>query len=233
MSTIVAVAVAGNKLLTTFIAAQNMRRAGVFDGVVIFNTLVRFKFKLFGIDFIPLKRKLDWKDYNKFVLRELVHWMGLYNEQFTHACIFQYDGFVKNPSQFLNEFLDYDYIGAPFPIAPPKLEHFLREDDTQVDVGNGGFSLRSKNLLLAVSELANELPENNAFINEDGIICKIMYRSLMARGMVFADRSLAARFSVEDFETELEYGEVSFGFHGKSILKRRYPIRFFLQWIGF
>lgn len=53
----------------------------------------------------------------------------------SYVLIIQYDGFILNPDAWTDEFLEYDYIGAPW----------WYTDDC--NVGNGGFSLRSKKLL--------------------------------------------------------------------------------------
>ena len=52
--------------------------------------------------------------------------------------IIQGDGFVIHPENWTDEFLKYDYIGAPW----RNLAHY-----SFIRVGNGGFSLRSKKLL--------------------------------------------------------------------------------------
>ena len=55
------------------------------------------------------------------------------------ALVVQHDGFVLNANNWDNNFLNYDYIGAPW------LTEATQRPDSRV--GNGGFSLRSKKLL--------------------------------------------------------------------------------------
>ena len=55
--------------------------------------------------------------------------------------IIQHDGFILNHKAWDNEFLNYDYIGAPVYWMGNKL----------IEVGNGGFSLRSKKLLKIIA----------------------------------------------------------------------------------
>jgi len=109
--------------------------------------------------------------------------------------IVQWDGYPVRPANWTDHFLDYDYIGAPWPqFAPPRA------------VGNGGFSLRSRRLLEACLDprFALEHPED---IN----ICH-RNRDLLegTHGLRFAPVGLAARFSYERSGVAAE----SFGFHG-------------------
>ncbi len=67
-------------------------------------------------------------DYSRFMLRELANHIDT-----SHALCIQWDGFVLNGNAWLPVFLEYDYIGSVWPQF-----HDGR------NVGNGGFSLRSK-----------------------------------------------------------------------------------------
>ena len=74
-------------------------------------------------------------------------------------------------------------------------------------VGNGGFSLRSKQLL--------ELTSGPKFVykekNEDELICHVNRDYLVSNGIKFAPEELARYFS---YERELSNIE-TFGFHGE------------------
>ena len=67
------------------------------------------------------------KAYSKFIVEESSNYFKT-----EHALIIQHDGFVLNAGAWTDDFLKYDYIGAPWPNRR---------------VGNGGFSLRSKKLM--------------------------------------------------------------------------------------
>jgi hypothetical protein len=135
--------------------------------------------------------------YSEFVLRELARHVDL-----PHALVVQWDGFVVDASRWRDEFLDYDYIGATWP-----------QFDDEHNVGNGGFSLRSKRLLdfTASAEFPGHHPE-------DVSICRT-YRALLERkGLRFAPAEVAGRFSFErGAPTE------SFGFHGLFNFPRVLP----------
>jgi hypothetical protein len=141
----------------------------------------------------PLKSRLD---YSEFMLRELADHIGT-----SHALCVQWDGFVLRGSAWRSEFLDYDYIGAIWP-------HFKDGHN----VGNGGFSLRSKRLL----EACKELPFDGSHL-EDVVICRLNRERLEADGIRFAPESLARRFA---FERAPPDGH-EFGFHGVFNLVRQ------------
>lgn len=94
--------------------------------------------------------------------------------------IVQADGFIVNPESWSNEFLEYDYIGAPW-------------GHRAGICGNGGFSLRSRRLM---EELAK--PYYNEFHPEDDRICRLYGRELEQKGFRFAPTEVAARFSWEN-----------------------------------
>jgi hypothetical protein len=116
------------------------------------------------------------------------------------------DGFVINPHLWRNEFLDYDYIGAPW-----KQEKRINR------VGNGGFVLKSNKFI----QLTQYLPYANT--NEDGELTNLYYDYFTANGCKYAPLLLAAKFSLESRIPECEYNlNNCFGFHGKGDPKNIY-----------
>jgi hypothetical protein len=141
------------------------------------------------------------------------------------ALVVQYDGYVVRPNKWKQEFLNYDYIGAPW----ARDTHYTKEG-VNVRVGNGGFSLRSKRLLLALTEL--KLPftdDGTGFFHEDGILCSYYRKELENAGIKFAPVEVAARFSHETDCAESVYRP--FGFHGSKIALPRifYPLKKLLK----
>lgn len=122
------------------------------------------------------------------------------NEHVTtgHALYVQWDGIANNKHAWTDEFLKYDYIGAPWPWKPEGQ-----------NVGNGGFSLRSKSMLEACQDPEVSLTKDEP-VAEDNIMC-IQKRSYLetAHNIKFAPTTLAQQFS-------FEHGTYtnSFGFHG-------------------
>jgi hypothetical protein len=137
--------------------------------------------------------------------------------QTEHVLVVQDDGFILNPAAWDDNFLVFDYIGAPWPptltIEPPGMELKLENR-----VGNGGFSLRSRRLLEACSFNTLFRPEYDLMM-EDLLIGHFNYQQLVGKGIRFADLSVASRFSGEtpDEDGKLELDNV-FGFHGGTVL---------------
>jgi hypothetical protein len=130
-----------------------------------------------------------------------------------YALVIQSDGYVINPNSWRDDFLNYDYIGAPFPL--PKDDFSYRDSNNNIfRVGNGGFSLRSKKLIELPNKLKLEWKSFHGYYNEDGFICG-MYKDIYENnGMKFAPLDIAKYFS-----HEIEIPEIKdinpFGFHGK------------------
>lgn len=135
------------------------------------------------------------RDYSRFMLRELAEHVAT-----SHALCVQWDGYVLNGGAWRPGFLEYDYIGAPWP-------HFRDGHN----VGNGGFSLRSQRLLAACTTLP--LSGDEA---EDVVISRLRRRELEALGVRFAPQAIAQLFSYE----RMRSSGVEFGFHGAFNLVR-------------
>lgn len=136
---------------------------------------------------IPTIGSID--EYSQFLLKDLRHHITT-----RFALVIQWDGYVIDASQWRSDFHDYDYIGARWPHVPG------------IEVGNGGFSLRSRRLLDACAD------ERFVVSNpEDAAIC-INNRTFLERqmGIRFAPPDVAERFS---FERTRDSGP-HFGFHG-------------------
>lgn len=134
------------------------------------------------------------------------------NTDFAITC--QSDGFIVNPHLWKDEFLNYDYIGAPF--ALPSDSYSYRDIYGNIfRVGNGGFSLRSKRLIDLPNELNLEWKSFHGFYNEDGFICAMNRHIYEQNGIKFAPIDVAKYFSHEAQIPEIQ-GIEPFGFHGKS-----------------
>lgn len=91
-----------------------------------------------GIIFINLHvSNLTIQSYND-LLKGSLFWQQLLNWGCKHALIFQSDVVLFKDT--IDDFLNYDYIGAPW-----ILKYF-----NMLDVGNGGFSLRNVEKMLAI-----------------------------------------------------------------------------------
>lgn len=149
-----------------------------------------------GVETIVIPTINSQKEYSKFCIKELNKY---FDTEF--VLIIQHDGFVIDGNQWTDEFYNYDYIGSTW----------LYTDGR--NVGNGGFSIRSKKL--------QEILSNDNLIElyhpEDEVIGR-MYRSyLESNGIVFATEEIADKFSYELREPI----QKTFGFHGNF----HYPFR--------
>jgi hypothetical protein len=162
-----------------------------------------------GIKTIKIN-EIDYIGYSKFIVYELYKYI---NTEF--ALIIQDDGFIINPRKWNDDFLKYDYIGAPFPIPQPNDNISYRDPFGELmRVGNGGFSLRSKKLLSLASELNLEWKPYFGFWNEDGFYAVHNHHIYEENGCVFAPIEVAKHFSHEHNLPETQ-GIIPFGFHGK------------------
>lgn len=142
-----------------------------------------------GVDVIITDRITSSKQYSRFMLTDLAH-----HVQTSHCLVVQWDGHVVAADRWNPQFLEYDYVGAYWPQFP---------DGS--DVGNGGFSLRSRRLLEACRS-----PQFALSHPEDVAICRHNRRWLEAQGLRFAPRDLADAFAAERASSL----DAAFGFHG-------------------
>ncbi|MEL6416759.1 MAG: DUF5672 family protein [Pseudomonadota bacterium] len=142
---------------------------------------------------IPIAKIESSEAYSRFMLESLADHITT-----SHCLIVQWDGHVIDAQRWQSEFLDYDYIGASWP-----------QFDDGHDVGNGGFSLRSRRLLEACQTTGFQRHHP-----EDVAICRTNRGLLEDQGMKFAPLALADQFSAE------RSGDagVSFGYHGVFLM---------------
>ena len=157
-----------------------------------------------GIEWIECKELKSQQDYSFFMVNNLFQYIDT-----DFVLIVQADGFIINPYKWTDVFLEYDYVGAPWPNEP----QWGFTGNTRV--GNGGFSLRSKKLI----ELPVQLNFRNRTMDfdtwhEDAFYCIHNRGLLESHGCKFATLEVAKHFSHEIHETDLE-GIEPFGFHGR------------------
>lgn len=129
------------------------------------------------------------------VLRELWY-VAPWQVRTSHALYVHWDSGIDDTYAWDDDFLRYDYIGAPWP---------FHADEHQV--GNGGFSLRSLRLMRFMAEHSDQFPFCE---REDAALCR-QYRPLLERhGFFWAPVELAQRFSYESGD----YRGPHFGHHG-------------------
>lgn len=172
-------------------ALANTLKYYPFDEVVTFSN----QEILSGARNIHVEHFPSVKDYCEFMLR------GMLEHVNTDYILFvQWDAMAYNPAMWTDQFLDYDYIGAPWPWEAPGF-----------NIGNGGFSLRSRRLLEALQDPVIQMDANNPKgVNEDQVI-GISYKTYLEAkyNIKYPSVELAQQFSFE-----LGDYRPSFGFHG-------------------
>lgn len=113
----------------------------------------------------------------------------------SHTLNIQWDSWICDVSQWTDEFLNYDYIGAPWWYKDGK------------NVGNGGFSLISTRLKKYIYDRKGEYPCDTAV--DDDLLCRKYRQKLEDAGFTWAPEKLAHRFAFECCRVT----PASFGFH--------------------
>lgn len=160
-----------------------------FGRCILFSDASAKSLDLHGIELVAIAPLKNIDEYSKFVFKSLAE-----HVKTSHVLVMQWDGFVIHPERWESNFLSYDYIGAPW-----------TQGELRDQVGNGGFSLRSRKLLLALQSDQFDIQKP-----EDLAICVDHRQKLEAEHHCrFADTATA-----EKFAHERGPWRTSFGFHG-------------------
>ncbi len=188
------------------ISSQNIE----FGAVKLLSSSLPEK-KYSDIEYVSVT-SMSGSDQNRFLMEDLHKYF-----ETSHCLYVQADSFVVNANCWKEEFLEFDYIGAPWTsevrINPDLVLHLKNT------VGCGGFSLRSRKLLKTTAKInfdSLKFPTEN----EDIIICHYLDEEMVKKGIRFAPPKLAAQFAMEHEKTNNFYGyDVNsvFGFHGKHL----------------
>jgi len=142
-----------------------------------------------GLEVVIVPRITTSGQYSRLILAGLADHVAT-----SHCLVVQWDGHVVDAARWNPIFLEHDYVGASWP-----------QFGDGHDVGNGGFSLRSRRLLEAC-----RAPQFTPSHPEDVAIGRHNRPWLEAQGLRFASRELADSFSAERAGSL----ETAFGFHG-------------------
>ncbi len=112
-----------------------------------------------------------------------------------HILMVQWDSWIIDPGMWRNDFLNYDYVGAPW---------WFKDG---YNVGNGGFSLRSKALMELMADHRSTMP---IYSPEDNQLCR-HYRKYLPQ-FSWAPEAVATEFAFERSRPSIESRH--FGFHG-------------------
>ena len=116
----------------------------------------------------------------------------------SHALVVQWDSGIISEACWSERFLQFDYVGAPWGWY-----------GDQYEVGNGGFSLRSRRLMRFVAKRKQDFPLGHP---EDDVLCRRYRKNLERRGFRWCPNDLALQFSFE--WTGFSGIDRHFGYHG-------------------
>jgi hypothetical protein len=199
-------------------ALRHSMKCFEFARVILFSSV---DWALDDVEVVRIAPLNSLDDYSRFMLK-----VGN-NVNNDFVLNIQEDGFIINPGNWTDEYLEHDYIGAPWPTEeswmgrqPQQIQPCIRDVFKQNRIGNGGFSLRSRRFLNFASQF-----DSCGIIGEDSFLCIEQYDAAMKAGIRFAPFELAAVFAYEnpciEFGTHW-YDKVvmdvnqHFGFHGNK-----------------
>ena len=179
-----------------------------FAKVVLITNLDRISAKRASIEYVQAPPIKTTKDYSELLLTGINQYIDS-----SHVLVIQWDSFVIHPQLWSDEFLQYDYLGAPI---------------WNNEVGCGGFSLRSKKFCEASAKLdlsVRNYPlmqrrgiREKDYSNEDSILCIERRTELEAMGIRFAPAGLASRFAWS-YEGGRGMYNGAFGFHSPESMR--------------
>jgi len=179
-------------------------------GAVKLLTSAQPKIKYPDIEYVPIK-PMNLEEFNKTMIEDLHK-----HFETTHCLFVQADSFVVNYKLWKDEFLKYDYIGAPWSDELVINENLVLNVKKN-PVGNGGFSLRSRKLLRTTAKIDYDSLKF-PLKSEDVVVCHYLYDKMIEEGIKFSPPKLASQFSIENVNNL--YGQnldSVFGFHGKHL----------------
>jgi hypothetical protein len=142
-------------------------------------------------------------EWNRKIIQELPNYIST-----SHAMLIHQDGYIIHPELWNPEWLELDYIGAPWPL--PQDDYSYRDESGEVQRIGNSVSLRSKRLMELVRH--REWKPYYGNTNEDGFICCHNRKWLESQGMKFAALGQAIHFSKEhEVPENLELS--TFAFH--------------------
>ena len=144
-----------------------------------------------GITYKHTEKITDIDKFNYLMAYELGSYVNT-----DYIILVHYDGFIVHPEMWRNEFLQYDYIGSPWPLPTAEHSTYYDEDGNVCRVGNS-VSLRSKRLLEYPKKAGLEWkPAADGFYNEDIFLCCMNKVRIEKAGMKFAPIEVARLFEI-------------------------------------
>ena len=158
-----------------------------------------------SVKYIQLGEITSIDSWNKAIIYELHNHI-----QTDFALLIHGDGYIINPRLWNNAWLEFDFIGAPWP--SPKDDYSYRTPLGEVVRVGNSVSLRSRKILTLPSVLGLDWRSYYGNTNEDGFLCVHNRDILVKNGCKFAPLEIAVHFSKEH-EIPENVGLETFAFH--------------------
>ena len=168
-----------------------------------------------NIRFSHTSRLNNIDDFNYKMIYELTEHIHT-----DYVMIVHYDGFVVHPECWKEEFLDYDYIGAPWP--DPHDDFTYRDINGNLQRVGNSVGIRSKRLLDFPNVAKLPFEADHGYFHEDGFLCVKNRHLVEAAGMKIAPLEVAKYYSHENMIPEVE-GITPFAFHKWMGTNSDYP----------
>lgn len=140
------------------------------------------------------------------------------------ALLVHSDGFVVNPDSWRDEFLEYDYIGSPWPLPKEGDDTTYRDIHGNLSRVGNSVGIRSKRLLDFPKQTNMPWTPEKGWYNEDGFICCRNKHLFEAAGMKFAPVEVAMYFGRECEIPEMEGRDLKpFLFHKWWGMNQNFP----------
>lgn len=128
-------------------------------------------------------------EWNRRIIQDLWKYVDT-----SHAMLIHADGYIIHPEKWDEKWLEYDYIGAPWPL--PTDDYSYRSESGKIQRVGNSVSLRSLKLMHLASTRKWKSYYGNT--NEDGFICCHNREWLEDKGCKFAPFEEARFFSKEN-----------------------------------
>ncbi len=198
----------------TLLAMQYSMR-GIDFGDCVFISHRRPRRMPEGIRYAYIDRLHNINDFSYKMLYELGDYLHTDFAMVVHA-----DGFVVHPELWREEFLEYDYIGSPWPV--PEDDFTYRDRDGNLCRVGNGVGIRSRRLIEFPKKEGIPFTDDHGYFNEDGFLCCKNRHLVEAGGMRVAPLSVAKYFAHETMIPEIE-GITPFAFHKWAGTNAQYP----------
>ena len=179
--------------------------------VDLYETVQAMKYSMRGIEFgdavlITHKKPFYLPKNIRYSHTDILDSIDKFNYKMTYelgdhiktdfALIVHADGFVIHPENWRDEFLDYDYIGSPWPL--PTNDYAYRDKAGNICRVGNSVSIRSKRLMEYPKVRGCKWEKvYDGFYNEDIFICCHLKNDMEKEGIRWAPFELAVKFGRE------------------------------------